>query len=683
MAIDLNQCDQACFGCIKGYKKKHELKKGQSFDIACKGIPKEFVPDYILSGLKEEERNAALSILDPVTWAAQVLDWHCIDPDGEVWKRKNPDEYWDWLEAHPNTPILGKSRYHRPYQAEMLRCSSKNKVFRIGRQAGKTESIAVSILYHLFTKPGIAAADGFKIILITPYQSQIDLVFERLLGLIRSSPILNNSIRRSVKAPVYTLELHNSSIIRGFTAGTKSGGNAEAVRGQHGHMLVFDEADYLSSGDMDAALSIVTNYPNASVWMSSTPSGKREKFYQTCLMKDWKEFHYSSQVNPMWDERLETLFRNQLTEIGYKHEVLADFGEQEEGVFQNVYVQAAREDYEYGQYSYHHSWTYTIGVDWNDTKNGTTIAVLGWHPGRNKFVLVDRHIVSRDGWNQLAACQKVAEMNRIWKPISVYLDAGFGGTQYEVLRKFGFDSRRDPTRGAGHPDSRIPDILKQFDFGSKVETRDLFTGQPMKKDAKPFLIESAVRRFEAGDIAIPRSDESLEAQLLGYIIDRITPTGRPVYKANDETVGDHLLDAVMLSIMAFTMELTPIGKPKYESHVVFSGRMGERIDPEIGKGDTVIHADRSHMNSKEKDKRRPGMSRTETMEQQSLFRGQGDLPANHTHRESSVGVWRWDGFGYDKPKPKVRTLREAENDARKRMGLAPVRRGGIPRRKNI
>ena len=66
------------------------------------------------------------------------------------------------------------------------------------------------------------------------------------------------------------------------------------------------------------------------------------------VLTEWKEFHYPSHVNPNWSESLDRLFRKNLTTIGYKHEILADFGEQEEGVFQNAYVQAARTDYKYG-----------------------------------------------------------------------------------------------------------------------------------------------------------------------------------------------------------------------------------------------------------------------------------------------------------------------------------------------
>jgi replicative DNA helicase len=678
-SVNLNQCDKACLGCVKRYKKKHTLRRGGTFDIPCRGIPSEYVSESVSLQLSEAERATASAMLDPVTWARENLDWHCFDPDGEVWRRKNPDEYWEWIDSNPGEDITGHSRYHRPYQADMLRCTSKRKVFRIGRQAGKTETLVISMLYHMFCKPGVAPGEGFKIVVIAPYQAQIDLIFNRLIQLIRTSPITQNSLRRNVKAPIYTLELHNGSVVRGFTAGTKSGGNAEAVRGQHGHMLVFDEADYLSPGDMDAAMSIITNFPNASVWMSSTPSGKRERFFQTCHMKRYKEYHHPSSVNPLWNKGLEEDFREALTEIGYVHEVEADFGEQEQGVFQNVYVQAAKGHYKYGDFPQKSRWTYTVGVDWNDTKNGTTVVVLGFNPSVNKFIIVDRHTISREGWTQLAACQKIAELNRIWRPIAIYLDAGFGGTQWEVLRSYGFNAAADPTRGPRHPDARLRDIIKKYDFGSKVETRDPFTKQPLQKPAKPFLVESTVRRFETGDIVFSDVDDILERQLLGYIIDRITPTGVPVYKASDEALGDHVLDALMLAVMGFTLEVSAFGKPKWDTRILFSGNFGEG-QVVIHEGDTVITDDGRKV-SKQREGARPSMTRTESFDDTSILGTQQGLPANHTTSPGGgVSTWAWPGFLRDEPRPKPRSITRGAID--RRLSGRP-RSSCRPKRKNI
>jgi len=813
--MDLNKCDHACLTCVRNYKKKHNLVAGQQFKIKCKGIT-----DYSnLNLFNDETDNTASYILDPVKWAAETLDWHCLDPDGEIWKRRNPEEYETWVSENPDTPILGHSRYHRPYQATMLRCSSRRKVFRIGRQcltgdtkitlsngqhkpisdikpddivislnektsqqvssrvtrhwnagqkevfliktrfgheikctsdhrfyvsntigtnsikaewlsidtglvlgtkiatsenknilwdyvssitpvgtettydieienthnfiangiythnSGKTESLVISILYHMFTKPGVPVNEGFDVVIITPYQSQIDLIFKRIMQLIRSSPNTQNALFRSVKAPIYTIELYNNSKVAGFTAGTKSGGNAEAVRGQHANMLVFDEADYLASKDMDAAWSIITNYPQASIWMSSTPSGKREKFFNTCSSKVWKEFHFPSQVNPMWGEDQEAFFQENMTSIAYKHEVMAEFGEQEEGVFQNSYVQTAMQDYRYQDMAPNPGWTYSFGVDWNDTAIGTTIVVLGFNPTVKKFIVVDRHIVSRENWTQLAACQKIANLNRVWNPMAIYIDAGYGGTQDEVLRKFGYDSMIDPAKGPSHPDSKLRNIVKKYFFGGSVETHDLFTHQITKKPGKAFLVENTVRRFEASDIHFSKFDDVLQRQLQGYVVKRRSVSGVPIFAAEEDTIGDHTLDALMLSIMAFTLEVSPLGKPKIEVKMAFSGNIGERTDPIIHEGDLVI--DNPYRN-KTKPTSKPTTDRTHDIVETSLISVNKSIPASHM-RETQLSLWNNPNFSHDGPAPRSLNLAEREKRARSRLGFKQTR----PRRKNI
>lgn len=670
--LDLNQCDQACISCVKSYKKKHHLSHGK-FEINCNGIPKKYISDELAASLPEEQLYAALSVMDPVTWASENLDWHCLDPDGSIWKRKNPSEYEAWMKKNPGVSILGKSRYHRPYQATMLRCTAKRKIFRIGRQSGKTETLVISMLYNMFTKPGKNEDDGFKIILITPFQAQIDLIFTRLSELIKGSTEFSNSVARSVKAPQYTIELHNGSMVKGFTAGTKSGGNADSVRGQHGDMLVFDEADYLSSGDLESALAIITNFPDATVWMSSTPTGKREKFYHTCHSKMYKEYHYPSHVNPLWSDDLEKSFRETYTDLAYKHEVLAEFGDQEEGVFQNAYVQAAKYDYTYGSIPWNPNWTYTVGVDWNDTKNGTTIAVIGLNPTNNLFYIVDRSIVSKEGWTQLSACEKIAEYNRMWQPAAIYIDYGHGGTQWEILRKFSYDALYDPARGPAHQDSKIKDRLKQYNFGSKIETHDLFTKQPIEKAAKPFLVENTVRRFESKNIAFPKTDSKLEEQLLNYIIDRVTVAGIPVYKPGNEEKGDHLLDAVMLALVAFTLEKTAFGKPIFTTNIAFSGYFGQIIDHKPEDGGLIIEDPRAKASNPSKDNKqavmnKPTMNRTETVENKGSILNKNTMPAAHVNMPQQMRLWEWPGFDHDTPRPKSRSMgRRSSPPVRKKI----------------
>lgn len=660
MGFNILSCDQACTDCVKSYKKKHDLKPGDSFKIACEGIPKEYLSPSFLEGIDASDVQDYLSTFDPVTWAASMLDWHCKDPQGEIWKRKTLEntlgDVTPYLEDKYSELIKnGKSAFNRPYQAIMLRCTAKLKVFRIGRQAGKTESICVSILHNIFTKK------DFRVIVITPYQTQIEVIFNRLSSLIKNAPKLNGSIKRYVKAPNYTIELHNGSTIKGFTAGTKSGGNADAVRGQKANMLVFDEADYLSPEDMASALAVIQNYPDATVWMSSTPTGKRERFYDACKSSIWKEYYFPSMVNPLWNEEREEFFKNEYTEIQYTHEILADFGEQEQGVYQSVLVEDAMVDYKYEDRRLD-GWYYTFGVDWNDQKVGTTIAVVGYNPALHKMKLFNRYTVSKEGWTQLTAIEKIIELNAYWEPVSIYVDKGYGGTQFEVIKRYGADSLANRDKGPRHPDSRLHRITKQYDFGSKITIKDPATRQDVDKAAKPFLVENSVRRFEQRMFEFSKYDAQLEAELRGYIIDHTTVSGSPVYKQGNEKAGDHNLDALNLALLAFTLEGSEFGKVKFDSHIAFSPGFGQKPPQQLtfqGKMET----------NQGMEAQKPSMNRTENIGNQTFG---SEKSAGVRTGDAPRKLWAWPGFDKDSPKPN-----------RSITGGLSGRRPGPPSRKKI
>lgn len=674
MSINLKTCDGICSSCVKKYIHKHRLQAGDGFEITCKGIPQNYIPDSILASLGGDPK-AAISMLDPVTWAAEFLDWHCLDPDGSIWKRKTEEGTlgsvvpFDPME-HAERIAQGKSAFHRPYQAEMLRCSSRYKISRIGRQAGKTECLCVMAAWSMFTH------ENFAVEIIAPYQSQVDLIFNRLTEMIKSNPTLSNSVARNVKAPNYQIKLKNGSYAIGFTAGTRSGQDAGAARGQHANLLIFDEADYLSPKDIDSALAMIINHPNATVWMSSTPTGRREKFFENCYNKEYREFHFPSHVNPNFSTAVDNYFKTQLTTDGYKHEVLGEFGEQEEGVYQVKYVEQAQENYTYGDLKPLPGWVYMIGVDWNDVKIGTTIAVVGYNPSVNLFYLVDKAIVSKGERTQLSACSKIAELNRLWHPDHIYVDQGYGATQIEVLHEYGLRAMIE--QGATSPDARLRLNVKGYDFGSSVEIHDVFTHQMVKKPSKPFLVENSVRRFETGSFKYPKSDSNFTDQLLGYIVQRVSITGRPVYEAQNEKAGDHFLDAVNLALVAFALEKSKFGKPSYSAMAAIAGRFGEKDDP--NRRDEARDKYQAMTKVAEQHKPKTGRAMMGKEAEGILKDYNGTIPGANMASKTTK-LWSWPGWGHDAPKPLVRTLTEAQKEAEKRVFRSPHRRNRPSRAK--
>ena len=120
----------------------------------------------------------------------------------------------------------------------------------------------------------------------------------------------------------------------------------------------------MADGDFEAVVAIAAERPDITIFLSSTPTGRRSFFYEACTNKElgYKEFYFPSMVNPNWGPQMESEFRNSLPELGYIHEVLAEFGPQETGVFNKQRLdEAIRMDlYAYEELNYLQKQSLTI-----------------------------------------------------------------------------------------------------------------------------------------------------------------------------------------------------------------------------------------------------------------------------------------------------------------------------------
>jgi len=142
-----------------------KYKDEKEFKIKCTGIcePEQAIPEEIRVLYTPEDQEIAESLYDPVRWAWRNFNWE---------PRVSKEEF-------------GSIRY----QEMMLRCTAKRKALRLGRQSGKTEAICVLMLFKAFVN------ERHKVLVITPYRSQIELIFKRIKELIYQSPDLSNSIK--------------------------------------------------------------------------------------------------------------------------------------------------------------------------------------------------------------------------------------------------------------------------------------------------------------------------------------------------------------------------------------------------------------------------------------------------------------------------------------------------------
>lgn len=206
------------------------------------------------------------------------------------------------------------------------------------------------MLWKAFTKP------YHRILVVTPYENQVRLIFTRLMEIIRDSPLIANELKKSTKNP-YWIEFKNGAIILGFTTGASSGSGGASIRGQRADAIYLDEVDYMTEADFDSVMAIAGERRDITIFMSSTPTGKRSKFWKACTdpKMGFTEHYHPSTHNPNWGPEMEAEFRAQLSEQGFVHEIMADFGTQDTGVFNKEKIDLASQQlcYAYNDLDYY------------------------------------------------------------------------------------------------------------------------------------------------------------------------------------------------------------------------------------------------------------------------------------------------------------------------------------------
>jgi hypothetical protein len=348
----------------------------------------------------------------------------------------------------------------------------------------------------------------------------------------------------------------------------RSGGKSDVARGQEAHLIILDEMDYMHADDLDALYAMLqkTSEDQADKVLmgASTPTGRRERFWEWCNSNRFREFWFPSYCNPYFSKDQEDEFREQYSESGYRHEIEADWGEDSEGVYPRKYVDRAfiSPSWQYNPEITSARNFYTIGVDWDKYGAGTNIVVIeacadNYEEARfrNKTRVAYREEIARSEYTLTMAVDRIVELNSIFNPRHIYVDRGFGEVQVELLHK----------KGVEDPRSGLREKVKGISFGESIEVRDPYTKLPVKKEMKPFMVDNLRQYLEREAILIPESDEELYLQLISYVVVRTTQTGRPVFEAAG-SVMDHAHDALMLALLAITQNYGELSRANYATN---------------------------------------------------------------------------------------------------------------------
>jgi replicative DNA helicase len=515
-----------------------------------------------------------------------------------------------WARAYlrdPNNPRKAFSLKGRDYQKEVLEAEGKRQVWRMGRRVGKTVILCVRALHRAFIE------SNCHIVFVTPYESQIRVIFDDTIRpMIVDSPLISASVPKIRRSP-YEILFSNGSKISGLTAGTRSGQHGDVIRGMSAKLLILDEADYLSPKSIGTIMALLATSPDTELIASSTPTGRREWFYDICtnpkLDNLYKRFHFPSSVSPNWTSNIEHEFRTTLPIEDYTHEFDAEFGSEAQGVFHPDYIDASLRFYDYKDTPLRKTPgnIRIIGVDWNEAKNGVQIVVTEAvkHPTKfqfyeenedrsrgkkyeeiveGKFMVIDHVEIHDKEFTQNKAIITIMRMMAEYNVDHLYVDEGHGSFNVEELM----------LRSRKTPQLEMKKKLRALNMSSKLKIRDPQTKKWEDKPIKPYMVSSARNYLEKDLVILPKHEDyeiGLIGQMRAYIIVRITDKGHPTYSA----INDHALDAWMFSMLAFTQEYSELTSQKLARNIKYieperfgltAGTTGRSIEKE---DELIVH----------------------------------------------------------------------------------------------
>lgn len=335
-----------------------------------------------------------------------------------------------------------------------------------------------------------------------------------------------------------------------------------------------DEMDFGMDEVIDEIiLPIFNGNPKSSITAASTPSGRRGTFYKWNMNPEiiqGKVFHVPSSASPKWNEQSELAAKRSSTHNAYVHEYLAEFGEEESGVFNKTDIDFCTIQTEhptlqeyYDSLEYNSNNTYIMGVDWNQ-KYGVSIVIVERDLFTHKYRVFRHEVIEKSELTQTKGVERILNIHRyICHCQYIFVDMGFGQMQYETLKH---TSDTDLSLG-------LKDRVIGINFSSKLEYLDPIERIIVDKPAKPFMVENAQKIMEERNMEF----NELESREKG-LIDQISKYN---FKSVDGKVPtyegyDHSLDAWMLALLGYRLKYeikdfkdqAPKAVPLIQSHNV-------------------------------------------------------------------------------------------------------------------
>jgi phage terminase large subunit-like protein len=209
------------------------------------------------------------------------------------------------------------------YQEKLLNDPSQRIIACMGRQTGKTTTIAAKAIHYAYTN------EKTTTLIITPSMRQSMIMFDKILNLTHTNELLRTSVTRKTRT---IIQLSTASQIIALPC------SEHLLRGYTANLAICDEASFIPETIITEILFPMLSTTKGTAILLSTPWDKKHFFYKAFLNPAYSTHKVQSQENPLIPQAFLQEMQQNMTAEAYKREYLAEFTEAAASYFQQELI---------------------------------------------------------------------------------------------------------------------------------------------------------------------------------------------------------------------------------------------------------------------------------------------------------------------------------------------------------
>jgi len=265
-----------------------------------------------------------------------------------------------------------------PYQARLLEDKSKRIVACMGRQTGKTTTIALKAIYFANTNPNVT------VLITSPSLRQSMIMFDRITDFVFQSVRLRNRILKATRTLIC---FDNGSRIIALPC------SENLLRGYSAQMVICDETSFMPERIIVQVIFPMISATNGYAIFLSTPWARDHFFYRAFVDPNYSVYKVKSSESPLIKPEFLEEMRQNMTREAYLMEYEAEFAEAINSYFPQALIRKSVElAQKLGLEPYATleaslpTGDYHAGVDFGKLEDHSVIAILKREPNALKLV---------------------------------------------------------------------------------------------------------------------------------------------------------------------------------------------------------------------------------------------------------------------------------------------------------